>query len=191
MIRTKKELEDYILQDRSRYGCSRKSRLLNTLLYREQSKILRLLEQLRKCEYAHYCRNKSLWHKVNYYIQLRKYNKIQFETDTYIGLNMCGPGLWLPHMGGIVVNCKSMGRNCSITKGVVIGNKAGSENMATIGDNCYFTLGCKVIGAVIIGNNVIVAQNAVVTKDVANNTLVGGIPARPIKSFNSINEINI
>lgn len=116
---------------------------------------------------------------------------MQFEADTYIGLNMCGPGLWLPHMGGIIVNCKSMGRNCSITKGVVIGNKAGSENMANIGDNCYFTLGCKVIGAVNIGNNVIVTQNAVVTKDIASNTLVGGIPARPIKTFNSINEINI
>ena len=81
--------------------------------------------------------------------------------------------------------------NCSVTKGVVIGNRAGQDNLATIGDNCYFTLGCKVIGRVTIGNNVIVAQNAVVTKDVGSNTLVGGIPAKPIKKFNSISDINI
>lgn len=96
-----------------------------------------------------------------------------------------------PTWGGVIVNCKKMGSNCSVTKGVVIGNKAGQVNRATIGDNCYFTLGCKVIGAIVIGDNVIVAQNAVVTKNVESNSLVGGIPAKTIKKFESISEINI
>ena len=34
-----------------------------------------------------------------------------------------------------------------------------------------------------IGENAIVAANAVVTKDVATNTIVGGIPATLIKTF--------
>ena len=33
-----------------------------------------------------------------------------------------------------------------------------------------------------IGNNVVVAAGAVVTKDVADNCLVGGVPAQVIKS---------
>jgi acetyltransferase-like isoleucine patch superfamily enzyme len=36
---------------------------------------------------------------------------------------------------------------------------------------------------VTIGENAIVAANAVVTKDVAANTIVGGIPAKLIKTF--------
>jgi hypothetical protein len=34
-----------------------------------------------------------------------------------------------------------------------------------------------------IGENAIVAANAVVTKDVEANTIVGGIPAKVIRSF--------
>ena len=37
------------------------------------------------------------------------------------------------------------------------------------------------IGRIIIGNNVIVAPNAVVVKDVPDNAIVGGVPATIIK----------
>lgn len=39
------------------------------------------------------------------------------------------------------------------------------------------------IRPVIIGNNVVVAAGVVVTKDVPNNCVVGGIPARFIKTI--------
>lgn len=53
--------------------------------------------------------------------------------------------------------------------------------MAIIGDNVDLTIGCKVIGGVHIGNNVIVAPNSVVVKDVPNNAIVSGIPAKILK----------
>lgn len=84
-----------------------------------------------------------------------------------------------------------MGFNCSVNKGVVIGNKKGQQNRAIIGDNCFFLLGAKVIGKLNIGNNVIVAQNSVVVKDIPQNTIVSGVPAKVIKSFSDISEINI
>ena len=34
-----------------------------------------------------------------------------------------------------------------------------------------------------IGNNVVVAAGSVVTKDVPDNTLVGGVPAKVIKTI--------
>ena len=34
-----------------------------------------------------------------------------------------------------------------------------------------------------IGNNVVIAAGAVVTKDVPDNTLVGGVPAKKIKDI--------
>ena len=64
--------------------------------------------------------------------------------------------------------------------GVIVGNNNKGE-LAVIGDNVDLTIGCKVIGGVHIGNNVIVAPNSVVVKDVPNNAIVSGIPAKILK----------
>lgn len=41
-----------------------------------------------------------------------------------------------------------------------------------------------ILQGVTIGDNAVVAAGAVVTKDVAANTVVGGVPARFIKNIN-------
>ena len=76
-----------------------------------------------------------------------------------------------------------IGKNCTILPGVVFGNKTEKEdnNKIFVGNNCYFGLGVKVFGNIKIGDNVIVGANAVVTHDIPNNAIVGGIPARIIK----------
>ena len=45
-----------------------------------------------------------------------------------------------------------------------------------MGDNCYFGLDCKIFGSVRIGDNVTVGANAVVTKDIPDGAIVGGVP---------------
>lgn len=52
-----------------------------------------------------------------------------------------------------------------------------------IGRNVWIGAGAIVIGGVTVGENSVVAAGAVVTKDVAPNTLVGGNPARIIRSL--------
>lgn len=49
--------------------------------------------------------------------------------------------------------------------------------------NVWIAAGAIVIGGVTIGENAVVAAGAVVTKDVPPNTLVGGNPARVIRSI--------
>lgn len=154
-------------------------------------KTLQLLRRLRYYEYAYNNRNKNALFRLFYFYQKFRYFRLQAKLDTYIWPNSVGPGLQLPHLGGIIINCKSMGRNCSVNKGVVIGNKKGQDNRATIGDNCWFTLGCKVIGKVNIGDNVIVCQNSVVVKDVESNSIVSGVPVKVIRKYKNIDEINI
>ncbi len=51
---------------------------------------------------------------------------------------------------------------------------------ATIGNNCYFGAGCKVLGAVTIGDNVVVSANSVVVTDIPSGATVFGVPARII-----------
>lgn len=70
-----------------------------------------------------------------------------------------------------------MGHNCTANAGVIVGNN-NKGGMAIIGNNVDMTIGSKIIGGVTIGDNVIVAPNSVVVKDVPNNSVVSGIPAK-------------
>ena len=79
-------------------------------------------------------------------------------------------------------NCR-IGKNCTILPGVVFGNKNEDEcnGITYVGDNCYFGLGARIFGPVRIGNNVTVGANSVVTKDIPDNAIVGGVPSKIIR----------
>ena len=52
-----------------------------------------------------------------------------------------------------------------------------------LGKNVWVGSNATILSGVTVGDNAVVAAGAVVTKDVAANTVVGGIPARLIKSI--------
>ncbi|HEY9259021.1 sugar O-acetyltransferase [Chitinophaga sp.] len=56
-------------------------------------------------------------------------------------------------------------------------------NPIVIEKNVWIAAGATIIGGVTVGENSVVAAGAVVTKDVPPNTLVGGNPARVIRSI--------
>lgn len=49
-------------------------------------------------------------------------------------------------------------------------------------NNVYLGRGCIVLPGVTIGNNVVVGAGSIVTRDVPDNSLCVGVPARVIKS---------
>ncbi len=51
-----------------------------------------------------------------------------------------------------------------------------------IGRNVWIGRGCCILKGVTIGDGAVVAANSVVTKDVPANTIVGGVPAKPIRA---------
>lgn len=61
----------------------------------------------------------------------------------------------------------------------------GIAKPVRIGNDVWIGAGCTILPGVTIGNNVIVAAGAVVTKDVPDNCVVGGLPAKVIKEIES------
>jgi putative colanic acid biosynthesis acetyltransferase WcaF len=51
----------------------------------------------------------------------------------------------------------------------------------TIGDHAWLATRCLVIGGVTIGRGAVVVAGAIVTRDVPDNVIVGGVPAREIR----------
>lgn len=194
MITSKVILKEYIAADKSRnmVNCSRKYLLIEPFLslfgvVRESFYVRKFLLVLRKLEYYINVRTHfggGYLMRIYYTI---KWKRLSNKYGIYIHPNTVGKGLYIPHFnGGIQLNCISMGDFCSVSSGVVVGNKGSQDNRAIIGNNVGLTIGCKVIGKVVLGNNVIVAPNSVVIKDVPDNAIVSGIPAKQINKHNQL-----
>jgi acetyltransferase-like isoleucine patch superfamily enzyme len=52
----------------------------------------------------------------------------------------------------------------------------------SVGHNCWIGYGACILRGVTVGDNCIVGTNTVVTKDVAANSVVGGVPARVLRT---------
>ena len=64
-----------------------------------------------------------------------------------------------------------------------INRKLKSKGEVIIGNNVWLGDKVAILAGVHIGNNVIVAANAVVTKDVPDNSIVAGVPGRVLKKL--------
>ena len=56
----------------------------------------------------------------------------------------------------------------------------------TVGNNVWFGGNVTVLGGVNIGNNVVIAAGATVTKDVPDNCIIAGVPAKIIKQLGNL-----
>ena len=100
----------------------------------------------------------------------------------YIGVvpSIGGKAFVLNHPYSTIINAKSIGSNFTICQLTTIGNAIHGRNdlVPTIGDNVSIGANATIIGDITIGNNVIIGAGSVVVKDIPDNCVVAGNPAR-------------
>lgn len=129
---------------------------------------------------------KGIFFYILYFLSLVVLKHYNFKTGIQLSPGTkIGGGLTFGHFSCIVINdCSIIGRNCTIFQGVTIGSARG-KGTPIIGDNCILFAGAKIIGNVKLGNNVVVGANAVVVKDIPDNCICAGIPAKIINNDSS------
>ncbi|MBR0277023.1 MAG: serine acetyltransferase [Clostridia bacterium] len=100
------------------------------------------------------------------------------EKTLYIGTTKIGWNLFIQHGFSTIVAAKSIGKNCHINQQVTIGYS--SDKAPIIGNGVSILAGAIIVGNVTIGDNAIIGAGAVVVKDVAEQEIVGGVPAKQI-----------
>jgi serine O-acetyltransferase len=114
-----------------------------------------------------------VWHKL---IEITTGIDLPYQADI-------GKGLYIGHFGGIIVNPSvKMGEYCNLSQDITIGIAGRGEmrGSPTIGDRVYVGSGARLIGRITIGNDVAIGANAVVTKDLPDNAVAVGVPAKII-----------
>lgn len=180
MIKSKEDYNYYLQEDaKVNIGATKVGVLQywSRLLYGdERYHFLRYMRALRRLEYATNCLHGPIG-KLRMVVAKIRWRRLGIKYNVLINPNMVGYGLRMPHLvGGGIINCQSMGNYCTINSGVVIGNNQRG-GMAVIGNHVDISTGSNVH----IGDNVIVAPNSVVVKDVPDNVIVSGVPAKFLK----------
>jgi serine O-acetyltransferase len=179
VITNKEDYLKYLYEDRMANGDIKRSFLKELFIYSEHPRIMEYLKVLRKMEYLTNT-TRGLIKQISYKITWYRYNRLCHKLNIWIPINTVGYGLKMYHVGdtGLGHNTK-LGNYCTLQKGVMIGPTSGQG--PTVGDHVYFAPGAKVFGNMKIGNHVIVAPNSVVVKDIPDNCVVSGVPAKIIK----------
>lgn len=178
MIQNYTDFQEYLRADleASLVSKSKIKRWFHTIHGNEQCHAFRYLRCLRYCEYYLNTNKKILYHIYRW-----RLSRMSLRYFLKINENAVGKGLNIIHLcgGGGIINCVSMGEYCTIQSGVVVG--AIGDKKPVIGNYVDLGLGCKVYGDIHVGDHAYILPNAVVTKDVPENAIVGGIPAKVIK----------
>lgn len=102
------------------------------------------------------------------------------QPDIYILVNKnIGGGFYISHGNGLIIFAENIGKKFHAYQGVTIGMKNGK--VPTIGNDVVCYANSIIVGNIRVGNNVIIGAGAVVTKDVPDNCVVVGNPARIIR----------
>lgn len=188
-IKSKKELNDVLMQDKLQYFKSGKITVEDKYRTPVKYQIFRYITALRKYEYLCYKRDNSsnklfskLW-SMRIKKADRKKNKAGIASCIEITPNYVDKGIRICH-SNVVIN-GIVGQNCIFHGNNVVGNKrTGKKNLIpTLGSNVDVGTGAIIIGDVTIADDCVIGAGAVVTRSfLTPGTIIAGVPAKSINN---------
>lgn len=121
----------------------------------------------------------SILYKLFYY-WLTWFLGIKLDYTVKLGRRV---RLW--HNGGMILGAREIGDDVHIRQNTTIGLASREDLNAKpiIGNAVEIGTGAVIVGYIRIGDGAVIGANAVVTKDVPPFTMVGGVPAKVIKTL--------
>ena len=133
--------------------------------------------------------------KLSEKLEKNGFNEITVDLSEHYNsdFSTVGQGTLLHHGSYISVNSK-IGKSCLINKDSLVGHdciigdctvlspRVTLGGNVTVGDNTYIGTGALIRNGINIGNNVIVGMGAVVIKDVEDDSVVVGNPAKYLRN---------
>jgi serine O-acetyltransferase len=120
------------------------------------------------------------WPWAAVHLLLSKFSEVFFGV--FIGPKAkIGKRLTIEHFGGIIIHGSAeIGDDCIIRQGVTIGNRQKDKpwEAPKIGSRVNVGAGAKILGNVIIGDDVDIGANAVIITDVPAFHIAVGVPAK-------------
>ena len=123
------------------------------------------------------------WRTKNSGYRWKKLFTKDFECKIFGSTKIAG-GFVCFHPFSTVINATSIGENFEFRNGLTIGNKFNDNSLLPIiGNNVTVGANVCIIGAISIGDHVIIGAGSVVVKSIPSNSVVVGNPARVIKQI--------
>ena len=129
-----------------------------------------------------------IYYKIAHYLYLKKHyflarlisekGKRKTGIEIHPGATI-GNNLFIDHGSSVVIGETTIiGNNVTMYHGVTLGGtgKEKGKRHPTIEDNVFIGSGAKILGNITIGKNSKIGANAVILKDVPNNSTVVGVP---------------
>lgn len=179
MIKTYRDLMDVIRYEKPLYPNS----IQDYLIANQRTYNWKYVKLLRWSEYFYNNKNTNLFWSIGYVFVCRRKNTLGAKLGIQIWENNFDKGLTIHHNGNIVVNRETrVGKDCQLHGDNCLGNDGKGNNSPILGDNVDIGVGAKVLGSVVLNNNVKIASNAVVVNTFnESNITLGGVPAIIIK----------
>jgi serine O-acetyltransferase len=90
-----------------------------------------------------------------------------------------GKGVYLGHAYNITINPEvEIGDNCNLHKGCLVGqeNRGKRKGAPKLGNKVWVGINAVIVGNIVIGDDVLIAPNSYVNRDVPSHSVVYGNP---------------
>lgn len=183
MIKTREDLNRCLMMERAFYWAdypTTKRALFFKFTRQHQYELWRYVRLLRICEYLLNSTSCRAIKMMLFWLYERRRNNLGNRLGLCIAPNVFDEGLFIDHIGSIVVNPYArVGKCCHIHGDCCIGNNGFNNEVPVIGDHVDIGWGAILIGGIRIADHVKIGANAVVNRSVETaGAVCVGVPAK-------------